>query len=86
MRSAIVKASKLGDDWRAEAHVEPSPETLKEAQIAGKECGLRGTQTPPKRWTDYGNKGVEKAFQDAYLAGLKVRSEFLEGKPCPSSK
>lgn len=78
MRSVVVMRSELGRNWRAEAHAEAKPEKIKEARKMGGKCGLRGIQTPPKCWMNHGNPKVEKAFQDAYIAALKVHKEFLE--------
>jgi len=86
MKTATVRLSELGNDWRVEAHVEPSLETVSQATIAGAKCGLKGTQEVAQNpWAKHGSTVVKQAFQDAYSKGLQLRRKFLKEIKCQFS-
>ena len=78
MRIAIVNAQDLGNDWRAEAHVEPLEEDFKQARIAGWESGARGARNITSAWAKHGREEVRIVFREAYEAGVKARRAFLK--------
>lgn len=80
MRVAVVNVQDLGNDWRAEAHIEPTKEDFQQARIAGWECGARGTKNITSRWAKHGREEVRIAFREAYEKGLKARRAYLKEK------
>lgn len=83
MRLATINVSELGNDWRAEAHVEPSDDDYYHAKRTGWTCGAKGSKYTVCRWRNHGNLAVRAAFWRAYEDGLKARRAYLneKGKP-----
>lgn len=78
MRTAIVKSSELGNDWRAERFCEPTDEEIMQAKIAGWTSGAKGACSDKNTWRNHGNAKVQNAFIKAYRKGYQARLAFLK--------
>jgi len=77
MRTAIVNSKDLGNDWRAEAHCEPTEEDFAAAKKEGWTAGARGTENPTSIYATHGNQKVRQMFIASYHAGSDARKRFL---------